>query len=522
MENFDIKKYLEVALRRKYWIVIPFMLVLLAGFAYLLKAPRIFEAKTLILVQEQRVPQDFVRSIVSTDAEDRLRTITQQVTSRTNLEKIITDSMLYSEEPNMLLEEKVELFRKNIIIDVAARGGRGGNAFSIAFQGKDPRKIVKVTNDLASNFISEHIKIRESQALGTSNFLNDELESVRRQLQVKEELVKNYKEKHRGGLPEELNTNLRILERLQAQLDQLNNNLRAAENRRILMQQGAVSTEPGTIAPSRYLTPQQNTANELERLKNDLKTLQSRYTENHPDIINLKKQVESLESQLESLSVSIDQDESPDESVRTDYALRNQLNDIQMEISGYKDEIAKITSRIKYYEEKIEETPKREQELISLNRDYNNLNELFNSIMDRKLEAEMSVSLERKQQGEQFRVVDTAQVPQKPVKPDAKKLLIMIICLGLGIGCGIAYLVEMLDSSYRSPDDAEKELGFPVLVCLPYLFTAQELKARRKRRIIIAISMIAGYCAALIAVVITIKGLDETINFFKGFLPGIS
>ncbi|NLA76108.1 MAG: protein GumC, partial [Deltaproteobacteria bacterium] len=236
MENFDIKKYLEMALRRKYWIVIPFMVVLLAGFAYLLKAPRIFEAKTLILVQEQRVPQDFVRSIVSADAEDRLRTITQQVTSRTNLEKIIADSMLYSEEPNMLLEEKVVLLRRNIVIDVAARGGRGGNAFSIALQGKDPRKIAKVTNDLASNFISEHIKIRESQALGTSIFLNDELESVRRELQDKEQQLKEYKERHRGGLPEELNTNLRILERLQSQLDQLNNNLRSAENRRILLQ----------------------------------------------------------------------------------------------------------------------------------------------------------------------------------------------------------------------------------------------------------------------------------------------
>jgi uncharacterized protein involved in exopolysaccharide biosynthesis len=96
-----------------------------------------------------------------------------------------------------------------------------------------------------------------------------------------------------------------------------------------------------------------------------------------------------------------------------------------------------------------------------------------------------------------------------------QKLLILIIGLGLGIGCGVAYLVEMLDSSYRSPDDAEKELGFPVLVCLPYLFTEQELKARRKRRIIIASSMIAGYCAAIIAVVLAVKGFNETVDFVR-------
>ncbi|NLA74493.1 MAG: protein GumC, partial [Deltaproteobacteria bacterium] len=194
---------------------------------------------------------------------------------------------------------------------------------------------------------------------------------------------------------------------------------------------------------------------------------------------------------------------------------------IQMEISGHKDEIAKVSSRIRFYEEKIEETPKREQELISITRDYNNLNAQFNSIMDRKLAADMSVSLERKQQGEQFRVIDPAQVPLKPVKPDAQKLLVMIIGLGLGLGCGIAYLVEMLDTSYRSPEDAEKELGFPVMVCLPYLFTEQELKARKKRRITTAFAMATGYCAAFVAVVILIKGFNETIEFIREIITKI-
>jgi polysaccharide chain length determinant protein (PEP-CTERM system associated) len=517
MENFDIKKYLEMALRRKYWIVIPFMLVLLGGFAYLLITPRIYEAKTLILVQEQKVPEDYVRSIVSTGAEERLRTITQQVTSRTNCEKIITDHQLYDDEKKMLVEEKVALLIKNINIDVAARSGSGGgNAFSISFQGKDPRKVMQVTNALASNFITENLKLRESQAIGTLDFLDDDLESKRKQLQEKEELVREYKEKYRGGLPEERDTNLRMLERLQLQLDQLNSNLRAAENRKLILQQGAVTAEPGEASRDSYLlTPQQNAANELGRLENELKSLKIKYTDNHPDIIDLKKRIETLEAQMASFSTGDTVPEPGSESVTGNQAFNVQLNDVQIEINGLRGEIQKVTNKINYYETKIEETPKRELELVSLNRDYENLRNSYQSMLDRKYEAEISVNLERKQKGEQFRVIDPAQVPLKPVKPNVQKLLILIIGLGLGIGCGVAYLVEMLDSSYRSPDDAEKELGFPVLVCLPYLFTEQELKARRKRRIIIASSMIAGYCAAIIAVVLAVKGFNETVDFVR-------
>jgi polysaccharide chain length determinant protein (PEP-CTERM system associated) len=522
MENFDIKKNIEIALRRKYWIVIPFMLVLLAGFAYLLKTPKIYEAKTLILVQEQKVPEDYVRSVVSTGAEDRLRTISQQVTSRTNCEKIITDYQLYDDAIKMLIEEKVDLLIKSIKIDVAARSGSGGgNAFSITFQGKDPRKVMQVTNALASNFITENLKLRESQAIGTLDFLDDDLESKRKQLQEKEELVKEYKEKYRGGLPEERDTNLRMIERFQLQLDQLNSNLRAAENRKLIIQQGVVTSEPGESSRSSYiLTPQQSAVNELQRLKNELKTLQSKYTDSHPDIIALKKQIESLESQPVSSTEGKENstgEETPEESVRGNQSFNMQVNDVQLEITALKGEIEKVSSKLKYYETNLAETPKRELELVSLNRDYENLKRSYQSMLDRKLEAEISVNMERKQKGEQFRVIDPAQIPLKPVKPNVQKLLIMIIGLGLGIGCGIAYLIEFLDTSYRSPDDAEKELGFPVLVCLPYLFTEQELIAKRKRRIIIAASMCISYGLALIAVVVLIKGFSETLNFFSEF-----
>ena len=229
MNGLDLRKYERLALKRKWWIVVPFLVTCLVGLTYGLLTPKIYEAKTLILVQSQRVPQDFVRSIVSEKVDNRLRTISQQVTSRTNLENIIREHKLYS-EPRKFMDERVELFREDIVIDVS-KGDRQSisnepNAFTISYRSESPRKAMEIANTLASNFISENLRIRESQAMGTSSFLADELENVQLRLSAKEDELKQYREKFMGGLPEQLDTNLRILERLQAQLDQLQNNLR--------------------------------------------------------------------------------------------------------------------------------------------------------------------------------------------------------------------------------------------------------------------------------------------------------
>ncbi|MBW1951281.1 MAG: hypothetical protein JRJ18_17445 [Deltaproteobacteria bacterium] len=179
MTNFDISQYVEMALRRKWWIILPFLLAILGGLIYALGAPKIYEARTLILIQSQKVPTSFVKPIVSSGIEDRLRTISQQVTSRTNLEAIIKEYGILADR-DMLPVDKVETVRKRIILDVVRGGRGGGNAFSIAYRDSNPQLCMRVANALASNFISENLKIRESQALGTSDFLADELENVRR------------------------------------------------------------------------------------------------------------------------------------------------------------------------------------------------------------------------------------------------------------------------------------------------------------------------------------------------------
>lgn len=513
--------YFRILARRKYWLIIPFLLTVLAGFAYLLTVPKTYEAETLILVQPQKVPQDYVRSIVSTDINSRLKTISQQVTSRTNLEKVIEESRLYSNPlSDLTIDEKVKLLRKNITIDVS-KGTRGEDAstFTISFQGQNPETVMRVTNILASNFISENLKIRESQALGTSSFLADELESVKKSLIEKETELKEYREKNMGGLPEQLDTNLKILEGLQEQLNQLGNNLRDAENRKILLQTQIAEQSTSRAKFQANSNAQSQEVRDIESFRNELAYLKTKYTNNHPDIIRLSEIINNLETESPTdASISSLSPVSPTSSEASAQSL--QLQDLELDIAGLKDEITKTQSQINWYQTRVEETPKREQELLSLNRDYDNLNEIYKSLLNRKLEAEIAVSMEKKQKGEQFKILDFAQEPSIPVSPNTKKIILLTLILGIVWGLGLAYLVEAMDPSYKNPEDLEMDLRLPVLVSMPFFQTDKERKTKKRNEILKAASVAAGFALCAIGITYASKEADVALNYVKALLYG--
>jgi len=521
MKPADITQYLDMVKRRKWWIIIPFLLTLLAGMNYAMTAPKIYESETLILVQSPRVPEDYVRSIISTSAEDRLRTITQQVTSRTNLEKIIEGYDLYHNPRlgNTMMDQKVQLLRGNINIQIT--GGRrrsAGSSFTIAFRSRDPEKAMEVTNALASRFITENLRIREFQALGTSSFLADELESIEKRLMDKEEDLKQYREKYLGGLPQQLQTNLSILDRLQQQLDQLNNNLRDAENRKIVIQQEIAATEGRIAQTGTFLPSQGGDGESLIFLKNRLASLKAKYTQQHPDVIRLQKMIDKLEDK-EPETESGSTEESPVLS-QPGQELRRQLRNIDLSISNFTNEIKKVKSQIAGYQTKVEETPKREQELLSINRDYRNLQELYNSLLARKLEAEIAVSMEKKQKGEQFRIIDPAKIPDFPISLNIRKILLMSLAIGLGLGCGLAFFTETMDTSYKTPDDAENDLQLPVLVSLPIQHTERELKNLKRNNVLAFAAVVLGFILSVIGIIFATKGVDKTLDFAKKLLSG--
>lgn len=520
MENpkpLNIHDYLAIGLRRKWFIIIPLVGAILVSMAVYTFLPKIFKATTLILVQPQSVPESYVRPTVTATVMDRLNTISQEILSRTRLEKVIQEFNLYPDlRKKRPMEEVVEIMTKAIEVNVAkgiqtqtrGRTDQAQNAFTISFEGEEPRSVMMVTNKLASLFIEENLKVRELQAEGTSKFLGKELSIIEEQLIKKEEDIRKFRQKHMGQLPQQLEANLRILERLQQQLKTTNDGIKAADDRSIILQgqiEQLKKPEPPPITLEarpetvqivqerpRERVPEDPIITQWNQLKRDLESAQSRYTENHPDVINLQRKIASIEPKAKEL---LQKQEALAETqqretrvvqqpriterapVRTPDSFTERLlvqyteqyNAALLEAKRLREEDKKLKEQIHHYQVRIEETPKREQELLLLTRDYDLLKTNYQSLMDKKIQSQMAENLERKQQGEQFKILDPARLPEKPIKPDQNKILLIGAFIGLVSGLGLAWFRETLDQSFHTEADLEAHLGVPILAVVPNL-----------------------------------------------------
>ena len=488
---FNVNDYIEIGLRRIWYIIIPFVVIMIGAAIYAYKSPKLYRASTLILVTPQKVPEAFVRPTVTSTIQDRLQSIAQEITSRTRLEQVISELRLYQEEAKSSgLEGIVELMRKNTQVEIKGREGY----FTISYQGKDPRVVTTVTNKLTSLFIEENLKLREAQAQGTSEFLTVELNATKAKLEEQEKMVTKFKTQFMGELPEQRDANLRVLEQLQLQYQRIADNLRAVQDRRLIIQKQLsdmelmVASETSRRDDYRPLPSVPITRDpqivQLEQLKNQLKDLQSKYTDKHPDILIVKKKIADLEVMIEGepeerKEPSITESDLPPtrrEMRRERSGLSNlpryteltsQLMAAEMEIQRLKEEEAKVRSQVNTYRERIEKTPVRELAMAQMTRDYENTKELYQSLLKKREEALQAENLERRQKGEQFKVVDPARVPEKPFKPDIQKILLFGFLLGMGSGFGLAFMREQMDRSFRDAEDLEATLGFKVLANIP-------------------------------------------------------
>jgi protein tyrosine kinase modulator len=508
------EEIIDIVIKRRWLIIIPFCLSMLAGIYLSFTLPKIYSAETLILVEPQRVPTDYVHSIVATDIESRIRTIKEQVMSRTNLEKIINQFNLFPEPKykNMYMEDKIKSVVGRISLRVTSAGRRQNtDSFSISYKDKDPEKVMRIANALASYFIDENLKAREIQALGTSSFLDEELNSIRKELVAQELKLKEYREKYMGGLPEQLESNLRILDRLQEQLNTRQVSLADARNR-LAMIKSQISEDQRMPSQSDSLTNngQVSTGSEESLTPNQARArlayLETRYTEKHPDIIRIKKII----SEFEKKNVKDDQ-ETSEELQYIPANMRMQLGEITAEIKTCEEDISNLNAQIRTYQARVENTPKKEQELLSLERDYDNIKASYNSLLNRKLEADIAVNMEKKQKGEQFRIIDPARLPQKPVSPDMKKLFLILAAAGFGIGGGIIFLLEYFNTSFRSPEDIESYLGFTVMATVPVIYHRKDEWRKKLNQAFSILSIMISFFLFVVFAMISFKGVDLTM-----------
>ena len=487
-------QYIKGAFFRRFWyIVLPFFVLSMATVLHCIKAPRVYKAQTLILAEPQRMPREYITSTVTIELADQLRTITQQINSRTRLEKIINQYDLYSDiRASRTMADAVETFRKNIEINVSHLGGRSGSgSFQITYMNVDPVKTRDVTNVIADLFIEDNLKLRQAQATSTTRFLDHELEKMKEVLRQKEEQVREFKEKYMGLLPEQMENNYRILTQLQQQLDSTNITIQHTENRKLLVQTQLSGLETVQEASSREVGLLQlghaadQTPTSLDELRQQLRSLKSRYSDKHPDVARLKDTIAKLEKEQEARTLDNDL-ESSDVAPRASEAqqlmvtqregLLSQLELIDNEIGTLVRRKKEIAGQIVRYQQRIEEGPKIELLFVDLRRDYSQASANYQSLLQRKSQAQLAENLEKTQQAEQLSVLDPANLPQRPFKPDSRKILALGFMIALACGLGLAYVREYLDQTFRSSKELESVVQLPVLVSVPVVSTKREVR----------------------------------------------
>ena len=525
--QFDIGYYVNLVLRRRWFVIIPFFLALIAGIYLAVALPKKYQAETLILIEPQRVPDNYVQAIVSSDLESRIATIKEMILSRTNLLKVIDNFNIFTgpKYADMFLDEKIEIMRKRTTVDIVSDRGRTANAFKIAFEGEEPRNVMQVVNAMATLVIDQNLKVRESQATGTVEFLEQERIKMRRRLEEVEAALKDFRETHMGELPDQLASNLMVLERLQQQLSDKQKSLRDEKNRlsslenqiQFAREQAAMTVTPPPAAENKEPTT-------LEGLKKQLADYKIRYTPQHPDVIRLQRKIEELEKESPPLSANSGDGSSsqpaggvglPVTGRGVEAGLITQRNSAAREIAAIREELEALLDQVAVYQRRVEDTPKLEQELLSLKRDYDNTQKTYDSLLARKQEAEVAANMERQQKGEQFRILDPARLPDKPQSPDMRKLFLICVMAGLGLGGGLIFLLEFLDKSVKKLESVPKKLGIPLLVAVPKIDHPRDV---RKRRLNDGFSIAAAViCTALLALfaAVSVLGMPGPTEIVK-------
>jgi polysaccharide chain length determinant protein (PEP-CTERM system associated) len=508
-KRYNPEDVLEIAWRRKWLIVLPFVVVATATAIQSRLTPNRYRSETVILVVPQRIPENYVRSTVTSRIEDRLQSIGQQILSRTYLEKIILDFNLYAEARKAgVMENIVDAMRQN---DIKVEPVKG-DAFRISYVSGDPQKAMQVTDRLASLFIDANRRDREVLADGTNQFLENQLEESRRRLAEHEKKVEEYKRRYSGELPTQVESNLQLIQNTQLQVQALIESIDRDRDRRLVLERSIADL---TAADPRVERPAQAAAapgappvlDELATARRSLRELELRLTAEHPDVVRAKRQVRDLEAKAATVSMPAPAPPPAPSAaaaaapVATDPARQGRVRNLQAEIDNLDRQIAareaeekRLRGVISTYQARVEAAPTRESDLIELTRDYTTLQQVYTSLLTKREDSKVAANLERRQAGEQFRILDPARVPERPFSPNRMRMNIMGAFAGLALGLGLAALLEYRDTTLRTDDDVVTSIGLPVLAMIPMMVTSVEERRRIRNRWI----MVATAAAAMV------------------------
>jgi len=481
--------YWVIARRRRWWLVLPlflgWILVLAASF---FMTPQ-YRSETVIIVEPQRVMEQYVVPNISSDMQERLQSMMQQILSRTRLQGIISRFHLYgygrgpADSDGLVLQ-----MRRDIKIDVVS--GRPGelSAFKISYSAPNALVAQQVTNELTSLFIDENMRSRQKVSDNTTEFLESQVENARRELSQQEERLRDFKARYLGELPEQAAVTTQILAGLETRLQVASEALDETNQQSLYLpvpSQG--SGEDQTLEAA---TPAAADG-QLSRLKAQLADLSARYTPNHPDVRRVKEKIAATERLKQRLEVDTGRNSQASENDANSLhqtarspQIKSQAGDAGLKMTHREREIRKLERQIEVYQSRLNMMPLRDQQLAEITRDYGQAKSNYESLLAKKNQSEMAASLEKRQSGEMFRIIDPPNLPQKPFKPSRLTFSLLGLAVGMVLALALTALMETIDARIYEEQDVRDLISAPILTGVPLLQTeSEELRASRYLRL---------------------------------------
>lgn len=544
----DIKYYLHLFKVKKWLLIIPALVISFTGVLTAILLPSIYESSSTILIEEQQIPPEFVRTTVTGMADERIQSLTQQILSRTKLWELIKQFNLYQDMKDKYTQEEIiDQMRDDIKIETISvdtvqgkKKGKPGKpsgqgvtiAFTISYRGKNPYMVQKVAGNLSSLYLEQNLKDRQEKAETTTKFLEAELKELDERIQLLGVKIAKFKEAHEGSLPDLKTHNMTQAERLENEIKSLDNQIRASEDKKAYLEGQLATLNPDLpiVGQEKIMDPKA----QLYALQVQLATMLTRQSENHPDVIQVKKMIASLEkvvgaqggqasvrrqkiSQLQAeLAVKqgrlapdhpdikklqkeiarLEQEkDTPGPIVKTPVtdpnnpayiAIKAQIQGAANEVTMLRKQQADLREKLRLYRNRLEQTPKIEQEYVALMRDYQNAHTKHMEVMNKLLEARIGEGMEESQKAEKFTLIDPASFPEKPVSPNRLLIIAAGLVLGLAGGVGMVMLSDQLDHTIKDAEDIGWLSDLPVLGSISFIRTPEYLRWIKKRRLIIA------------------------------------
>ncbi|VAW65786.1 hypothetical protein MNBD_GAMMA09-3291 [hydrothermal vent metagenome] len=569
----NIQDYLAILSRRKVAIISTAMGVFLLGLITALVWPPTFRSSATILIKEQEIPTELVRSTVTSYAAQRIQTISQRVMTRPNLMEIIEKYNLYvKERKRQTSEEVLEEMREDIGLDMinaevmdprTGRPGVASIAFTLSYEGSSPGSTQKVAGELTSLFLAENLRNRKDKAAETYSFLTAETSKLEKKIEETGKKLAEFKEKHANSLPEMTVMNLTMLNRTESEFDSVDADLRALNERQFFLQSQLDQINPLTNMRSATGESILDPASRLKALESEFASLSARYSSEHPDIVKIKREIQGLRQQtgqgfdtqqqakiltskrselaglikkysaghpdivklqaeIAALEKSIkDNPVKVEKQVMTMQpdnpayiSVQTQLKTIETEIESSKSRKKRLDEKLRDLEKRISKSPQVEKEYLVLSREQQSALLRFQDIKARQMEAEIGQELEKESKGESFVLIDPAQYPEQPIKPNRIVIVFLSLIFSIAAGLGVAILKEAMDSSVRGAAGINKLLTAAPLAVIPLIYNTYDLRRRQRINRMVIGSVFGSIIVVMLLIHFFWTPLD--VIWFKG------